>query len=129
MLAECRLRRSRPTIVAGQALLILAVLIAGTAGHSEGQIMIGLTLLGIGWSASVIAGAALLTRSVDPSVRPIVQGVSDLAMNLAGAFGGLLAGIVIALWGFGVLTAAAGVLALPVIAVILLSPKAPAQVP
>jgi MFS family permease len=109
---------SRPTIVAGQAVLLVSVLIAGTAGDSHGQIMLGLTMLGIGWSASVIAGAAMLTRSVDPAVRPIVQGISDLVMNLAGAFGGLLAGIVIALWGYGVLNAAAGALAVPVITVI-----------
>jgi MFS family permease len=120
---------SRQTIVAGQALLLASVAIAGTSGHSEGRIMLGLALLGIGWSASVIAGATLLTRSVDPSVRPLVQGVSDLAMNLAGAFGGLLAGIVIALWGYGVLTAAAGVLAVPVIVVIWLSPKPESSAP
>lgn len=109
---------SRATIAAGQLTLVAAALVAGTAGHSHRQIMLGLMLLGIGWSASVVAGAALLTRSVDPSVRPLVQGVSDLAMNLAGAGGGLLAGIVIALWGYGALNAAAGALTIPVIVIL-----------
>lgn len=115
---------ARATIVLGQVVLIAAVLVSGTAGDgAQGgghrQIMVGLTLLGIGWSASVIAAAALLTRTIDPSVRTLVQGVSDMAMSLAGAFGGLLAGLVIAWFGYGVLNAAAGTLALPVIALIL----------
>lgn len=103
------------TILAGQAVLVLACAIAGTAGHSEVQITIGLVLLGIGWSMSVIAGAALLTRSLEPEVRPLVQGFSDLSMNLAGAAGGLLAGLVVALRGFDVLTAVAACLTIPVI--------------
>jgi MFS family permease len=115
---------SRPTIVGGQILLLAGVAVSGTSGDSHGQITLGLTLLGIGWSASVIAGSALLARSLEPSVRPLVQGVSDLAMNLAGALGGLLAGIVIALWGYGTLNAAAGALAVPVILLILFGAKA-----
>ncbi|MFS0886379.1 MFS transporter [Aeromicrobium sp. 179-A 4D2 NHS] len=103
------------TILAGQAVLVLACAIAGTAGHSEVQITIGLVLLGVGWSMSVIAGAALLTRSLEPEVRPLVQGFSDLSMNLAGAAGGLLAGLVVALRGFDVLTAVAACLTIPVI--------------
>ena len=107
------------TILLGQCTLIVAVAIAGTSGGSELQITIGLTLLGLGWSASVIAGAAMLTRSVEVAVRPAVQGLSDLALNLAGGFGGLLAGLVVAWQGYGTLTAAAGALTLPVIVLVL----------
>jgi MFS family permease len=107
------------TILLGQCTLIVAVATAGTSGGSDLQITIGLTLLGLGWSASVIAGAAMLTRSVEPSARPAVQGLSDLALNMAGAFGGLLAGLVVAWQGFGTLTAAAGALTLPVIVLVL----------
>lgn len=107
------------TILLGQAILLLATFIAGTAGSSDGQIMIGLTVLGIGWSASVIAGAAMLSASLEVSVRPVIQGFSDLSMNLAGAFGGLLAGVVVATSGYGTLNAAAAVLTLPVIALVL----------
>ena len=115
------------TILLGQCILIVAVAVAGTSGDSELQITIGLTMLGLGWSASVIAGAAMLTRSVEVSARPAVQGLSDLALNLAGAFGGLLAGLVVAWQGFGTLTAAAGALTLPVI-VLVLSGRRVAQV-
>jgi MFS family permease len=107
------------TILLGQSILLLAVAVAGTAGHSDVQITIGLVLLGIGWSASVIAGATKLTASLAAEDRPVVQGFSDLVMNLAGASGGLLAGIVVALSGFGTLNAAAAVLTIPVIVLVL----------
>lgn len=107
------------TILLGQAILLVAVLVAGTSGQSEGRIMAGLALLGIGWSASVIAGAAMLTGSIDESARPAVQGFSDLAMNLAGALGGLTAGLVVAVSGYGTLNAAAAVLTTPVIVLVL----------
>jgi MFS family permease len=110
-----------PTILGGQALLIAAVAFAGTSGHSETRITIGLGLLGIGWSASVIAGASLVAKSADIGVRPLVQGLSDLAMHVAGASGGLLAGIIVASRGYGVLNAAAGLLTLPLIVAIVAS--------
>lgn len=102
----------------GQATLIAAVATAGTADGAESQITVGLVLLGLGWSASVIAAAALLTRSVVAQVRPAAQGFSDLAMNLGGATGGLVAGVVVAWLGFGALTLAAGLLTLPVLAMV-----------
>lgn len=116
-----------PTILLGQSILLLAVFVAGTSGHSELQITIGLTLLGIGWSASVIAGAAKLTSSLTVETRPLVQGLSDLAMNLSGALGGLLAGIVVAVSGFGTLNAAAAVLTVPVILLVLSGRRVAAQ--
>lgn len=116
-----------PTVLLGQAILILACGIAGTAGTSHVQITVGLVLLGIGWSISVIAGAALLTRSVDPSVRPLVQGFNDLSMNLAGAFGGLLAGLVVAVWSFGALNLVAALLTIPVVLAVLRSTATPAR--
>ncbi|WP_309222347.1 MFS transporter [Aeromicrobium sp. S22] len=107
------------TILLGQSILVVAACVAGTSGSSQVQITIGLTLLGIGWSASVIAGAAKLTNSLEVSTRPVVQGLSDLTMNLAGAFGGLLAGLVVAVSGFGTLNVAAAVLTIPVVLLVL----------
>lgn len=97
---------------------MIAVFVAGTSGRSNAQISIGLILLGVGWSASVIAGSALLSQSLAPDVRPAVQGLSDLVMNLAGASGGLLAGLVMAGWGFGILNATAALLTLPVVIIV-----------
>ncbi|EFQ83611.1 transporter, major facilitator family protein [Aeromicrobium marinum DSM 15272] len=116
-----------PMIVAGQIVLVLAVAVAGTAGDSHLWVTIGLVLLGLGWSASVIAGAALLTLVVDAEARPAVQGFADLAMNLAGAGGGLLAGLVMAWSGFGALNAAAAALTLPVAGLVLAGRRAAAE--
>lgn len=108
-----------PTVLLGQSILLVAVLTSGTAGDSTVQITTGLVLLGLGWSASLIAGSALVGQALEPDVKPAVQGLADLAMNLAGAGGGLVAGLLVAGWGFGTLNAAAAVLTLPVILVIL----------
>lgn len=108
---------SARTIIMGQGVLLAAVLVAGTSGRSETQITVGLVLLGLGWSASLIAGSALLNRDLNASSRPAVQGFSDLSMNLSGAAGGLLAGLVVSGWGFGTLNAAAAVLTVPVLLV------------
>lgn len=108
-------------ILTGQAVLLMAVTVAGTSGESEVRITIGLTLLGIGWSASVIAGAAMLSGSLAVEDGLVVQGFSDLAMNLAGAIAGLLAGGVVALSGFGTLNAAAAALTVPVVAMVFIA--------
>ncbi|GAA1736945.1 MFS transporter [Aeromicrobium alkaliterrae] len=113
-------------VVAGQVTLVVSTVVAGTAGHSEPRIMVGLVLLGIGWSMSVIAAAAMLTTAVTPQVRPAVQGVADLAMNVAGATGGLLAGLVVAWRDFGTLNAAAAVLTIPVVALVVAGSRAAA---
>ena len=107
------------TILGGQLVLIAAVSLAGSSGHSEGQIMLGLCLLGVGWSASVIAGASLVAQSTDGAVRPLVQGISDLAMHVSGALGGLAAGLVVAQFGYGPLNAAAGALTIPLVVALL----------
>lgn len=114
---------ARQTILLGQSILLIAVFIAGTSGESGTRISLGLILLGVGWSASVIAGSALLSQSLAPDVRPAVQGLSDLIMNLAGASGGLLAGLVMAGWGFGTLNATSALLTLPVFFVIVAGRK------
>jgi len=101
------------TIVLGQGLLGAAALTAGTSGESEPQLMVGLVLLGLGWSAGLVAGSTLLAESVPMAVRTRVQGTSDLVMNLVGAAGGALSGVLLALIGFGGLNAVAGALILP----------------
>ena len=110
-----------PTILGAQVVLVAAVALAGTSGHSEPRIMAGLGLLGIGWSASVIAGAALVAKSAHGPVRPLLQGITDLTMHLAGAAGGLLAGLIVAAFGYGVLNAAAGILTVPLVLAVLIA--------
>lgn len=101
------------TILIGQGLLAAAAFVAGTSGDSEPRLMVGLFLLGLGWSAGLVAGSTLLAESVPAPARVRVQGISDVLMNLVGATGGALSGVLLALIGFGGLNAIAGLLVVP----------------
>ena len=57
----------------------------------------------------MIAGSAYLSESVDPTFKAASQGASDLVMNLAGAGGGALAGVIIGTLSYGWLCFAAAV--------------------
>ncbi|CAD5987588.1 MULTISPECIES: MFS transporter [Streptomyces] len=100
-------------------LLSCAALLAGTAGPRHGQTALGLFVLGLGWSAGMIAGSALLTDSVPQDARAAVQGLSDLTMNGAAGIGGATAGVIVAQWGYGPLNAIGAALLLPVAALAL----------
>jgi MFS family permease len=99
---------SEKVILLGAAILTVAAIIAGTAPmNSAGILGVGLFLLGLGWSATLVAGSALLAQSVPIDLRPAVQGTSDLLMNGAGAVGGAMAGLIIAFASYGALCALA----------------------
>ncbi|MFB7219122.1 MFS transporter [Streptomyces sp. NPDC002596] len=100
-------------------LLSCAALLAGTAGPSHGQTAAGLFVLGLGWSAGLVAGSALLTDSVPQPARAAVQGLSDLTMNTAAGIGGAVAGVVVSQAGYGWLNAAGACLLLPMAALAL----------
>lgn len=107
-----------PVLVLGVVLLVLAAGVAGTVPPSAAMgLSVGLFLLGLGWSCCLVAGSALLTESVPAPVRPEVQGIGDLMMNLGGALGGVLAGIAVAVASYGTLALAGGLLVLPFLAV------------
>lgn len=90
------------TIQIGVATLLLAALISGFSAPDSAVVLgIGLFFLGLGWSCTLIAGSAFLTESVSPEMKTSVQGASDLVMNLSGAAGGALAGVIIANFSYG----------------------------
>jgi MFS family permease len=92
----------RLVIQIGVAILLTSCLISGLADpHNSIQLGFGLFLLGLGWSCTLIAGSALLSESVETKLRPSSQGASDLLMNLMGAGGGAMAGVVIGTLGYG----------------------------
>nr|WP_205862156.1 MFS transporter [Planosporangium thailandense] len=106
----------RPVILGGVATLLLACAVAGTAGHHTARLATGLALLGLGWSATMVAGSTLLSESVGTVVRPAVQGLSDLAMGLAGAVAGALSGLVVSWSSYPTLTLLAAIATVPLIA-------------
>jgi MFS family permease len=95
-------------------LLLASGVVCALAGPADtGLLTVGLVLLGLGWSAGLVAGSALLTESVPARVRTGAQGVADVAMNVSGAVGGIAAGLVVAGASYAALGVAAAVLVVP----------------
>ena len=123
-------RGARTGVACGAFLLLLALLTAGLAGSSlvptaspgAGTVGVGagLVLLGLGWSASLVSGSALVATAFDDGAGAddgadaaggagrrraavdikAVQGGADLVMGLTGAAAGALAGVVLAAVGY-----------------------------
>ena len=86
----------------GVVILLLAAIIAGLSpAMNTISLGVGLFLLGLGWSCTLIAGSTLLSESVSVEMKPASQGASDLVMNLMGAVGGALSGVIIGVLTFG----------------------------
>jgi len=109
------------TILLGQALLAAALVLAAVAPDSQWAVLVALFLLGAGWSAATVSGAALLTESSLTALRPRRQGLSDTIMTFSAAVGAVLAGVVLSQIGYGGLALVALVV---VAAVTVLSPYA-----
>lgn len=108
-------------VLLGQVLLAGALAFAVSTGTEAWGVMVALILLGLGWSAATVAGAALLTESSAPELRTRRQGRSDSLMSLSAAAGSVLAGLVLANFQYAGLGVAAFAL---VIAIVALSPLA-----
>ncbi|MDA3023623.1 MAG: MFS transporter, partial [Actinomycetota bacterium] len=80
----------------GQLLAAVALAALSTPRGGAGFVL-GLLLLGTGWSAALIASSALLTASLPIGSRAQAQGLSDLGMNVAGGSAGALSGVLMTL--------------------------------
>ncbi|MBA3260193.1 MAG: MFS transporter [Gemmatimonadales bacterium] len=105
----------RPVIFAGIVLLLGACALAGNAGHHPARLAGGLMMLGLGWSATMVAGSTLLSESVPGELRASAQGLSDLVMGLAGASAGAASGVIVHAWGYPTLTLLAALATGPLI--------------
>jgi MFS family permease len=107
----------RFVIGAGGIVLLASFLVAGTAdGDQSIQLAIGLALLGLGWSCTLIAGSTLLSESMPLETRPSVQGTADLLMGISGASAGLVAGVIVGLGSYALLTVITTFLVVPMLA-------------
>jgi MFS family permease len=111
----------RPVIFAGIALLLAACALAGSAGHDPARLAAGLMTLGLGWSATMVAGSTLLSESIPVELRASAQGLSDLIMGLAGASAGAISGVIVAAWGYPTLTLLAALATAPLIVLVSLT--------
>ena len=112
----------RPVIFGGIAVLLAACAFAGTAGHYPARLAGALMLLGLGWSATMVAGSTLLSDSVSGELRASAQGLSDLLMGLAGASAGAISGVIVEAWGYPTLTLLASLATVPLIVLASLVP-------
>jgi MFS family permease len=113
----------RPVILTGIALLLLASALAGTAGHGTAQLAMGLTVLGLGWSCTMVAGSTLLAESVPLELRPSAQGLSDVTMGLAGAGAAAGSGVALHFWGYPTLVLLSALATVPLLAMAVRSPR------
>lgn len=111
-----------PVAMVGIALLITSVVTGFVAASGgTGLTMLALVLLGLGWSAAVIASSALVTVRAPEHVRVALQGATDAGMNYAGAAAAAMAGPILAFGGFEAVNISASIILLPAI---LLLPRA-----
>ena len=101
--------------------------LVAAAGARLAVTMSALVLLGLGWSASLIASSAMLAGVDSGSVRVPLQGATDALMNYAGAGAAAVAGPVLALDGFRGVNLVALVLLVPaaVLAVVAVRRRGP----
>ena len=111
-------RGRRTTLWTGYALLATAALVTASAGHSTQLVALGLVVLGLGWSFTVISASAQVADAVPVADRPRVQGTADLCLSLSGAMGGVLGGVLVALIGYAGLSLTAALAVLPAAAVL-----------
>ena len=84
------------TIVVAQIIYVISLLFTSLGDMNQLSLSIGLLLLGLGWSASTVAGSSLLTKSLSSDEKINVQGLSDSLQSLSGAFGGAMSGVILA---------------------------------
>jgi len=109
----------RRVILGGIGLLVAACVVAGLAGHDTPWLTAGLSLLGLGWSGTMVAGSTLFTESVGPTNRTHAQGLADLVMSLGAALAGALAGLIVSWSSYATLTVVAAVVTVPLLAAVL----------
>src|SRR6185437_2195914 len=100
-------RFSAPKLmIAGLGTVAVAGLVMSAATDRPWLSGIGLFLLGVGWSADVVAGSAILAEQTSTTERPIIQGLNDLVMDVCGVVASIAAGIIVVAASFGALSLA-----------------------
>ncbi|MGO4596859.1 MFS transporter [Terrabacter sp. 2RAF25] len=101
----------------GAVLAFAAVLASRSQAGWSGLLLVALFLLGVGWSCTLVSGSTLLTSAVSTDERPATQGLADVLMGLAGAGGGVAAGVVVGTSGYGMLALGSAVVGVVVLVI------------
>jgi len=110
-----RFGRTAMAIASAVVLLAAGVTAAVSPGDSLALTVVALVLLGLGWNFGLITGTALVVDATHPGNRAHVQGNVDVLVALAGATGGVLSGMVVAVTSYAVLSLGCGLIALALI--------------
>lgn len=114
-----KLGRGPMVVASGLTLLTAGVLAAAASGDSLVLLVVALVLLGVGWNLGLVSGTALVVDATVPQNRAKAQGTIDIFVQLAGAAGGVLSGILMAATSYQWLALGGGVAALALIPVLL----------
>ena len=96
-----------PVMIAGSLIIILSGFVA-PASSTVTVMVIGLFLLGLGWSFAFVAGSALLSDQLTRTERSKTQGANDMVIGLASGLGSIASGVIyagIGYWAVGILGA------------------------
>ncbi|MGO1545708.1 MAG: MFS transporter [Gulosibacter sp.] len=104
---------TRPTIGMGIIILIASLGIGATWPEATWGVIASLILLGVGWSFINVAGSALFSGVVSDDTRASSQGGVDALSNLFGATAAFVAGPLLMVSSFSILSLIAIVVLLP----------------
>ncbi len=108
-----RFGRTR-TIFVGAAVLIISGVMAAVAPPDGGVLLlVGMFLLGVGWSLGYVAGSAMLSDELEVHERTRIQGAADSLIWSAAAGASLGSGLIVAVAGYTAL----GILAVGLVAI------------
>lgn len=110
----------RSAFATGLIVLLISLLIGAVAPDATGSIITSLILLGVGWSFVNVAGSALFSTAVPAPTRASAQGGVDALSNLCGAIAAFVAGPLLVLTSFSMLSILAIVVLIPLGAIVLL---------
>lgn len=105
----------RFSIRAGIGVFLLSLVFGAVWPDDTGWIIASLILLGVGWSFVNVAGSALFASTVSAEVRASSQGGVDALANLFGATAAFLAGPLLVISSFAVLSILAMVVLVPLV--------------
>ncbi len=116
-------RYSPVAIAVTSGLTLLAAGVVAASSSDVAPLAVALALLGLGWNLGLVSGTAILAGAAPAATRASTQGLADVCIAIAGAFGGLASGVVVAEAGYPLLAVGGGVVALAVVPVVTLGAR------
>lgn len=85
-------------------LALSCALAAAAAATNHGLLFVALTMLGVGWSLTIVAASSVVASRTPESHRVAIQGLSDFMMSGVGAIAAVGSGLIMSAAGYPVLS-------------------------